>query len=110
MIHPRARPATGCLAVLPSRRNNDRMPPSRPPATPLRLEITPPVGPVFVAEFEGQEMVIGRARDTDLNLPDESLSRRHARLFRRGEDVLFEDLGSRNGSFLNEVPVSTPRR
>lgn len=98
------------LACLAPRDNNARMPVRAAPPPPLRLLVRPPEGPAFVREFTGGELVIGRAREADLSLLDESLSRRHARLFVRGAQLHFEDLGSRNGSFLNDVPVSAPRR
>ena len=77
---------------------------------PLRLEVTPPDGVPFAHDFKTDEVVIGRARDAHLKLSDESLSRRHARLFRRGNDIYFEDLGSRNGSMLNDVAVTAALR
>src|SRR5436190_10667953 len=76
----------------------------------MRLEVTPPDGVMFAHDLEAEEVVIGRARESHLKLADESLSRRHARFFRRGADVYFEDLGSRNGSTLNDVVVTAPLR
>jgi pSer/pThr/pTyr-binding forkhead associated (FHA) protein len=34
----------------------------------------------------------------------------HARLFRRGDDLYVEDLGSRNGTFVNGHQVQSPTR
>ena len=34
----------------------------------------------------------------------------HARLFRRGEGLYVEDLGSRNGTFVNGEQVQSPHR
>ena len=34
----------------------------------------------------------------------------HARLFRRGLELFVEDLGSRNGTFVNGKQVTTPVR
>ena len=45
--------------------------------------------------------VIGRAADADLIVPDASVSRRHARLRRRGQELDVADLGSSNGTFVN---------
>ena len=48
-------------------------------------------------------LVIGRAPNVEISLPDvNSLSRQHARLTYRSESVLIEDLGSTNGTFVNE--------
>ncbi|WP_437282673.1 sigma 54-interacting transcriptional regulator [Sorangium sp. So ce375] len=50
---------------------------------------------------EGIGVVIGRDPSADVAIPERSLSRRHARFtFQRG-DVLIEDLGSTNGTFLS---------
>ncbi|WP_434048169.1 MULTISPECIES: sigma 54-interacting transcriptional regulator [Sorangium] len=50
---------------------------------------------------EGVGVVIGRDPTADVPIPERSLSRRHARFtFQRG-DVLIEDLGSTNGTFLS---------
>ncbi|KYF66284.1 Fis family transcriptional regulator [Sorangium cellulosum] len=50
---------------------------------------------------EGVGVVIGRDPTADVAIPERSLSRRHARFtFQRG-DVLIEDLGSTNGTFLS---------
>lgn len=53
-------------------------------------------------------MVIGRSSSADLTLADPFLSRHHARMFREGEKVMIEDLGSRNGTLLNGVQVKSP--
>ncbi|WP_437737974.1 sigma 54-interacting transcriptional regulator [Sorangium sp. So ce1335] len=50
---------------------------------------------------EGVAVVVGRDPTADVAIPERSLSRRHARFtFQRG-DVLVEDLGSTNGTFLS---------
>lgn len=45
--------------------------------------------------------VIGRGLTCDLRLCDPLVSRRHARLLRRGRAAAIEDLGSANGVFVN---------
>lgn len=56
--------------------------------------------------------VIGRSSSCDLPLDDALVSRRHATVRVQGEDVLVEDLGSRNGVLVNGTRVSgkTPVR
>ena len=46
-------------------------------------------------------LTLGRADDAGLRIPLESISRLHARLTPAGDDVLVEDLGSANGTWLN---------
>jgi two-component system cell cycle response regulator len=54
----------------------------------------------------GGSIEIGRAPSADISLPEvPSLSRSHARLVHKGDHVLVEDLGSRNGTFVNERQV-----
>lgn len=49
--------------------------------------------------------VIGRERDCDIVLRDPSISRRHARLWWRGEAFAIEDLGSTHGVFVGPERV-----
>ncbi len=51
-------------------------------------------------------MQVGRAEDANLCLPMDSISRQHARLTPAGEEVLVEDLGSANGTWINGKRVS----
>jgi hypothetical protein len=44
---------------------------------------------------------VGRADDAGLRIPLESISRLHARLTPAGDEVLVEDMGSSNGTWLN---------
>jgi pSer/pThr/pTyr-binding forkhead associated (FHA) protein len=54
-------------------------------------------------------LVLGRSSSCDLRLPHASISRRHARLTRRGERLFVEDLGSQNGTFIDDERLSAPR-
>ena len=55
-------------------------------------------------------VVLGRDEGADLQLPDKTISRRHAALRIEGETAVVEDLGSRNGTFVNGTRVEDPRR
>ena len=50
-------------------------------------------------------MVIGRQNDSDIPVPAEEISRHHARLQVTPEGVLVEDMGSANGTFINDKRV-----
>src|SRR5215207_11362131 len=52
---------------------------------------------------------IGRDASTTLSLQDEQMSRRHARVSAQGDVAIVEDLGSTNGTFVNEQPIEGPR-
>ncbi|MCL1925967.1 MAG: sigma 54-dependent Fis family transcriptional regulator [Syntrophorhabdaceae bacterium] len=53
-----------------------------------------------------KEIRIGRGREADLQLPDRSVSRFHARIYRFGNRYFLADLGSRNGTHFNGKPVT----
>jgi serine phosphatase RsbU (regulator of sigma subunit)/pSer/pThr/pTyr-binding forkhead associated (FHA) protein len=72
----------------------------------IKLHITPPQDEPFEFELEGDEVVIGRSMKSDLSISDRFLSRQHARMFRTDDGWLIEDLGSRNGTFVNGSRVN----
>jgi len=56
------------------------------------------------------ELVIGRDAEVELPIDHDSVSRRHARIRRRGDQITVEDLGSRNGTLVNGQPITAVRR
>ncbi|MFL5864339.1 MAG: FHA domain-containing protein [Solirubrobacteraceae bacterium] len=52
--------------------------------------------------------VLGRG-DVEIRLDDPFASSRHARISREGQVLVIEDLGSTNGTYLNEEPLSGPQ-
>jgi pSer/pThr/pTyr-binding forkhead associated (FHA) protein len=59
----------------------------------------------------GEEITVGRGGGCSIVLPDDHyVSTLHARVFRRGDEVLVEDLGSRNGTYLNGSPITSATR
>jgi len=69
----------------------------------LELHITAPDDARWEHHVLEDEVVIGRSTRAGLTISDRSLSRLHARLFRSGESWFVEDLGSRNGTFIDQV-------
>ena len=48
---------------------------------------------------------VGRRQGLELVLPADSVSKLHAEIYQRGQDLRLRDLGSRNGSFVNRTLV-----
>ncbi len=55
--------------------------------------------------IEGQEVVVGRAKDCDIQIAERRLSRRHCKIIRDGDEYLLNDLGSQNGSYVNRKRI-----
>jgi two-component system, cell cycle response regulator len=51
------------------------------------------------------ETFVGRSGNVTIRIDDDGVSRRHARLFHAGEEMLIEDLGSSNGTNVNGTRV-----
>ena len=84
--------------------------------SPLGLKLTIPGSERDVEMPLTKEMNIGRRDPTSAWFPDvdftsdggleKGISRRHAKITRRGSEVLIEDLGSMNGTFLNRKKLT----
>jgi pSer/pThr/pTyr-binding forkhead associated (FHA) protein len=60
--------------------------------------------------LDSRPILIGRADDSTLVLDDDYASTRHARIAPQGDDWYVEDLGSKNGTYLDRAKVSGPTR
>ncbi|GIW71654.1 MAG: hypothetical protein KatS3mg102_1196 [Planctomycetota bacterium] len=69
----------------------------------VRVKSGPNAGAVF--EIGEAPLIIGRDDRAEIQILDQGVSRRHAELFRVGEMHFIRDLGSRNGTFVNEERV-----
>jgi predicted component of type VI protein secretion system len=54
------------------------------------------------------KFIIGRASECTLRAGSSAISRRHCAIVRKESDWIVRDLGSRNGTFLNDTKVETP--
>jgi diguanylate cyclase (GGDEF)-like protein len=61
-------------------------------------------------EFNGRDFVVGRDPDNDISVDLTTVSRRHARLFQKDGGTWVEDLGSTNGTQVNDVAIEGPRQ
>ncbi len=75
---------------------------------PLRLTVIQ--GPNLGQEYALQgDNSIGRSTRNDISLPYPEVSRRHARLWQVEGSAFIEDLGSTNGTFVNDVRLRAPQ-
>ncbi|MCB1198277.1 MAG: diguanylate cyclase [Deltaproteobacteria bacterium] len=53
-------------------------------------------------EIKGNDIIIaGRSSTCDITVPEDNVSRQHAKVYRRNKKFVVEDLGSTNGTFVN---------
>ncbi len=64
--------------------------------------------PGMIYDLDG-DLVLGRGDRAEIRLEDPFASSRHARVYEQGNTVVIEDLGSTNGTYLNEELLQTPR-
>lgn len=77
-----------------------------PSSFPLRLDVLDSSGEVVsTQEFVKEKVVLGRILSADLRIDDPRVSRIHALIEVRGEDLILTDLASSHGTFLNEKKV-----
>lgn len=76
-----------------------------------RLRILEPAGHKGEVYTLSDETTVGRGGGCGIVLTeDQFVSTVHARLFRRGDGLYVEDLGSRNGTLVNGEQLQAPRR
>lgn len=83
------------------------------PLSPEQVTAPSEVQAVLVLRDGGREFplnadkaVIGRLTGSEVEIQDPGASRKHAEIHRRGEDFVVVDLGSTNGTLVNDSPVS----
>jgi pSer/pThr/pTyr-binding forkhead associated (FHA) protein len=55
------------------------------------------------------KLVLGRGENAEIRIEDPFASARHALIYEQGNAVVIEDLGSTNGTYLNEELLETAR-
>jgi len=55
--------------------------------------------------FEKATVTIGLMDDNDLVLTDDTVSRYHCKIYQEGNHYILQDLGSTNGTFINQIRV-----
>ncbi len=74
----------------------------------LVVERAPGHEPGMIYDLDG-DLVMGRGDHAEIRLEDPFASSRHARVYEQGNSVVVEDLGSTNGTYLNEELLQSPR-
>jgi serine phosphatase RsbU (regulator of sigma subunit) len=59
-------------------------------------------------DLSGNEMIVGRLPECDIQFNSNMISRRHARFIRQEHEIVLEDLGSGNGTFVNGQKIDAP--
>lgn len=83
----------------------DELPPPEPAAGAATLLLLEEDRPVDTYRL-GPTTTIGRLPECDVVVADPAASRRHARIVRRDGVWRIEDLGSTNGTYVNDEPVT----
>lgn len=96
----------GAPAAAPTRETRGTRRSKKGPGT--RLDVVEPAERVGVSYELGDELTVGRAAGCHISLDDTYVSQLHARVFRRDGQVMVEDLGSTNGTYLNRRRVEGP--
>jgi len=69
----------------------------------LKIMKGPQEGTLF--KLQEESFSIGRSRSNEVILYDDKVSSRHAAVVRSAGKIIVRDLGSTNGTFINELPV-----
>lgn len=60
---------------------------------------------LWAYQITQEHQVVGRSEACDICVLHPSVSRQHAEFWCRGEEIFVRDLGSRNGTFVDGVPI-----
>src|SRR5881394_1981597 len=57
-------------------------------------------------QIDSDETIIGRSGGLPITLEGANISRKHARILRQGTQFFVEDLGSSNGTYINDRKIA----
>src|SRR5689334_9378435 len=73
---------------------------------PRELLIQCPDGQTKTIPLTGERLAVGRSSTAELCFPEDSgLSRQHFAFESQGDEWTVQDLGSKNGTFVNNIPL-----
>jgi serine phosphatase RsbU (regulator of sigma subunit) len=75
---------------------------------PRQLTIQSPGRETASVPLTGRRLSVGRSSAADLSFPEDAgLSRQHLMFEAEGDDWTVEDLGSKNGAYVNDIPLKS---
>jgi response regulator RpfG family c-di-GMP phosphodiesterase/pSer/pThr/pTyr-binding forkhead associated (FHA) protein len=78
----------------------------------MKIELVALKGQVCAKPFQladGQKLILGRGDDADIQILDSGLSRQHCCIEKAGEEFFVSDLGSTNGTWVNDEQIERRR-
>lgn len=60
-------------------------------------------------EVKPEKVSVGRLEENAVCIPEASVSSHHCEVWLKGDDVIVKDLGSTNGSFINELQLAADK-
>src|SRR5580693_2259814 len=73
---------------------------------PSELLIQCPDGQMKTVALTGERLAIGRSSAAELSFPEDAgLSRQHFAFETQGDEWIVQDLGSKNGTYVNNIPL-----
>lgn len=79
-----------------------------PEASGSRVHLTAPPEFRGLTFSAGPDTLVGRALDNDIVLDHPTVSSSHCRIYNEGGQLLVEDTGSRNGTYVNRTRIQGP--
>lgn len=62
-----------------------------------------------VFDVTTEKGTLGRLEENTFCIPEPSVSSRHCELWAKGDEIVIKDLGSTNGSFINDAQLATEK-
>lgn len=97
----------GTAPAAPRRSRASAQSKRKPRTAPRELVIHTPQGRPRVVRLDAHDVTFGRADGSTVILDDPYISDHHARIFLQEGEWCIADLGSTNGTFLNQVKVTS---